>query len=229
MSARRGSLRKLRRDELLEIAVEQSRELDELHAQVGPAQDETPGTPDTASLETELEHARRKKRAHGALRKTVSALITIAAAAVLITTLLLPVLRIYGTSMTPTLQAGEYVVALKTSHFEPGDVVAFKFDNKILVKRVIASAGQWVDIDADGNVSVDGVRLDEPYIAEKSLGNCDISLPYQVPDGRVFVMGDHRSTSIDSRSTALGCVSQEQIVGKALLRVWPLDQFGLVR
>ena len=166
---------------------------------------------------------------HTALKRTLSALVTVAAVAVLVTTLFFPVLRIYGTSMTPTLQSGEFVVALKTSNFKQGDVVAFKFDNKILVKRVIASAGQWVDIDSAGNVSVDGVPLDEPYIDEKSLGDCDISLPYQVPDGKVFVMGDHRSTSIDSRSTALGCVSQEQVVGKALLRVWPLDQFGPVK
>lgn len=225
----RDDLSRLRRAELLEIVVEQGHELDELRGRDVPADADLSSASGTSAFEKELERTRRTKRMHTALKRTLSALVTVAAVAVLVTTLFFPVLRIYGTSMTPTLQSGEFVVALKTSNFKQGDVVAFKFDNKILVKRVIASAGQWVDIDSAGNVSVDGVPLDEPYIDEKSLGDCDISLPYQVPDGKVFVMGDHRSTSIDSRSTALGCVSQEQVVGKALLRVWPLDQFGPVK
>ena len=155
-------------------------------------------------------------------------LITVAAAAVLVATLLLPVLRIYGTSMTPTLDNGQIVVSVKTGELEPGDVVAFYYNNKILIKRVICGSGDWVDIQQDGTVLVNGQVLDEPYLTEKALGTCDIELPYQVPDGRVFVMGDHRETSVDSRSTSVGCVAQEQIVGRIFFRVWPLNEFGFV-
>lgn len=130
--------------------------------------------------------------------------------------------------MSPTLQDGEVVFSVKTSDFEPGDVISFYYNNKILVKRVIARPGEWVDIDKDGNVFVNNVPLNEPYLADKAFGDCNIELPYQVPDGKFFVMGDHRSTSVDSRSTAVGCVAQEQIVGKILFRVWPLNCFGPV-
>ena len=130
--------------------------------------------------------------------------------------------------MSPTLQDGEIIFSIKTSDFEPGDVISFYYNNKILVKRVIARPGEWVDIDKDGNVFVNNVPLNEPYLADKAFGDCNIELPYQVPDGKFFVMGDHRSTSVDSRSTAVGCVAQEQIVGKILFRVWPLNCFGPV-
>ncbi len=155
-------------------------------------------------------------------------LITVAAIAVLVATLLLPVLRIYGNSMTPTLQDGEIIFSLKTSDFEQGDIVAFYYNNKILVKRVIAGPADWVDMDEDGTVYVNGELLDEPYLTERAYGECNIELPYQVPDGRIFVMGDHRSTSVDSRNTAVGCVSQEQIVGLIVFRVWPLTRIGTV-
>ena len=141
----------------------------------------------------------------------------------------MPVLQIYGASMAPTLDEGDIVITVKGSDFAPGDLVAFYMGNKILVKRCIAGPGQWVDIDADGNVYVDGKLLDEPYLTEKALGDCDIKLPYQVPDNRYFCMGDHRSTSVDSRSTTVGCVSDEQIVGKIVFRVWPLPDFGTLR
>lgn len=184
--------------------------------------------PSSEQLAAELNRERYRKRYHSVLRSTIYTLITVAAIAVLAATLWLPVLQIYGNSMTPTLQDGEILFSLKTADFKPGDIVAFYYNNKILVKRVICSAGDWVDITEDGTVYVNGEILEEPYLAEKALGDCNIELPYQVPDGRVFVMGDHRSTSVDSRNTAVGCVADEQIVGKIIFRIWPLKRLGTV-
>ena len=177
----------------------------------------------------ELNRETKKKGFWRALRNTVFALVTVAAIAVLVAVLLLPVLRIYGTSMSPALEEGEYVVSIKGSKFQTGDVMAFYYNNKILVKRVIAVSGEWVEIDENGTVSVNGVQLDEPYVTDAALGECDIEFPYQVPESRIFVMGDHRAVSIDSRSTAIGCVSSEQIVGKIIFRIWPFKDFGPVR
>lgn len=185
--------------------------------------------PTTEQLEGELKRVRYKSRYRSVLRSTIYSLITVAAIAVLIATLWLPVLRVYGNSMTPTLQNGEIIFTVKMSEFEPGDIIAFYYNNKILIKRVIARSGEWVNMDADGNVYVNETLLDEPYLDEKAFGDCNIELPYQVPEGRVFVMGDHRSTSVDSRNSAVGCVAQEQIVGKILFRVWPLEKFGWVK
>ncbi|MDD5931465.1 MAG: signal peptidase I [Oscillospiraceae bacterium] len=182
--------------------------------------------PTSQQLEAELARERYKRRYKRVLRSTIYTLITVAAVAVLVATLWLPVLQIYGSSMTPTLQDGDILLSAKTSDMKPGDIVAFYYNNKILVKRVICGAGDWVNIREDGTVLVNDTVLQEPYLTEKALGECDISLPYQVPDGKIFVMGDHRSTSVDSRSTAVGCVAQEQIVGKIVFRVWPLNQFG---
>lgn len=185
--------------------------------------------PTTEQLEAELKRVRYKSRYRSVLRSTIYSLITVAAIAVLITTLWFPVLRVYGNSMTPTLQNGEIIFTVKVSEFEPGDIISFYYNNKILIKRVIARSGEWVNMDADGNVYVNETLLDEPYLDEKTFGDCNIELPYQVPEGRVFVMGDQRSTSVDSRNSAVGCVAQEQIVGKILFRVWPLEKFGWVK
>ena len=182
--------------------------------------------PTVDQLEQELKRETYRRRYNRVLRSTVYTLITVAAVAVLVATLFLPVLRIYGTSMTPTMTDGDIVVSVKGAEFERGDIIAFWFNNKILVKRVIALPGEWVDIDEEGNVYINEEPLDEPYLTERALGECDITLPYQVPDGRLFVMGDHRSVSADSRSSAVGCVAEEQIVGKLVFGIWPFEHFG---
>ena len=185
--------------------------------------------PTSAQIKEELAHERYKRRYRSVLRSTIYGLMAVAAAAVLIATLVTPVLKIYGSSMTPTMEEGNIVVALKGSDFEQGDIVAFYYNNKILIKRVIAGPGDWVTVDEDGNVYVNNVKLNEPYLTEKSLGDSNITYPYQVPADRWFVMGDHRSTSVDSRNTAVGCVADETIVGRIVWNVWPLDHFGPVK
>ena len=175
-----------------------------------------------------LSEVRYRKAFAGTFRNTLYTLIAVAAAAVLVAVLLLPVMRIYGTSMSPTLNEGNYVLSVKGSSFETGDVIAFYYNNKILVKRVIAKAGEWVDIDEDGTVYVNNVKIDEPYVTDLAFGECDIELPYQVPENRIFVMGDHRDVSVDSRNTTIGCVAEEQIVGKIVFRIWPYSDIGAV-
>lgn len=182
--------------------------------------------PTVAQLTAELNRVKYRSRYRAVLRSTVYTLVVVAAVAVLVSTIWMPVLQIFGASMTPTLNEGDIVVAVKGSRFEPGDLFAFYLGNKILVKRCIAGPGQWVDIDEEGNVSVDGKLLDEPYITEKMLGDCNIEFPYQVPDNRYFCLGDHRATSVDSRHSEIGCVSQEQIVGKIVFRIFPFKGFG---
>jgi signal peptidase I len=185
--------------------------------------------PTAEQLERERNRVRYHRRYNRVLKSTIAILVVVAAMAVLVATLWMPVLRIYGSSMVPTLEDGQIVVAVKSSHFEQGDIVAFYQGNKMLIKRYIAEAANWVNIDEDGNVYVNGEELDEPYIAEKSYGETNIELPYQVPDERYFLIGDNRDVSIDSRNTAVGCVSKEQIVGKVVFRVWPLSDFGPIK
>ena len=185
-----------------------------------------PVLPTVQQLEAELKREKYRGRYWKMLRGTVAVLVVVAATAVLSSNLLLPILRIYGSSMTPTLVNGNIVAAVRNGTYQRGDIIAFYYNNKILVKRVIGKPGEWVDMDENGNVTIDGEPLEEPYLTEKALGECDIELPYQVPEGRYFVMGDHRSVSSDSRSSQVGCVSEEQIVGKLLFRLWPLDEIG---
>ena len=184
--------------------------------------------PSLEQIEEERKRLRYRSRYRRTLKSTIAILVVVAAAAVLVATLWMPVLRIYGSSMVPTLKDGQLVVCVKTTDFRPGDIAAFYHGNKLLIKRYIAGPSEWVNIDEDGNVYINGTELDEPYLAEKAFGETNITLPYQVPDKRYFLMGDNRDVSIDSRNTAVGCVAADQIVGKVVFRVWPLREFGPV-
>ena len=166
--------------------------------------------PTTEELTRELKRVRYNERYGRTIRSTIYILITVAAASILVATLVFPIFRIYGSSMSPTLEEGDIVASLRTAKFEHGDLVAFYYNNRLLVKRVIASGGEWVDIDQDGNVYVYNQLLDEPYVADNTFD---------------FVMGDHRSTSVDSRMKEIGCISDDLIAGKLILRIWPLGQF----
>ena len=221
-------LRKLKRIDLLEMLVEQGKEIEALRKGVTETEYSSVimTSPAAEQLENELRREQYRGNYRKALQNAIYTLITVSAAAVLVATLLLPVLQIYGSSMSPTLADGDIVVSVKETDMNKQDVAAFYYNNKILVKRVIAGAGQWLDIDSQGNVYVDGEELDEPYLPDKALGECDIELPCQVPEGKIFVMGDNRSVSVDSRSTIIGCVSEEQIIGKLVFRIWPLNKFG---
>lgn len=179
-------------------------------------------------IEGELKRLRRKQNSRRIFRQTVFSLLVVAAVAVLAAMLFFPIFRVTGSSMEPTLHPKEIVVCLKSSRFQSGDPVAFYYNNKVLLKRVIGTAGDTIEIDDSGNVFVNGSQLDEPYITKKSLGQCDIDFPYQVPDNRIFVMGDNRETSVDSRTTAVGCIADEYVIGKVFLRVWPLERLGFL-
>ena len=175
-------------------------------------------------LKKELKREIYKRRFRRLLRSTLYALVVVAAVAALVATLLLPVLQIAGTSMAPTLNDGDIVVLAKTDRLKPGELCAFYYSNKILIKRVIAAPGDVIWLEADGTVFLNGVALDEPYLAQKALGECDVDFPYQVPENAFFVMGDQRETSIDSRSSIIGCVPTDHLIGKILFKLWPLKE-----
>lgn len=185
--------------------------------------------PTLEQIETELDRRKRKRKYVTALMGTVWTLVIVAAVAVICANFFLSVMRIQGTSMTPNLEDGEITVALRTTRFDRGDIIAFYFNNKVLLKRVVGMPGDWINIDEDGNVFINDVLLDEPYVTDKALGDHDITFPYQVPESRFFVLGDHREISLDSRSNIIGTIAEEQIIGKVFFRVWPLQDFGLTQ
>ena len=183
--------------------------------------------PTKEQIESERKYYRWKKAYMKALSGTVYVLTIVAAIAVLISTLVLPVLQIEGTSMSPTLTNGDIVLLTKTISFERGDICGFAWNNKLLIKRVIGLPGDWIEMDKDGTVYLNGAPLDEPYANQISYGECDLEFPYQVPQEQYFVLGDMRESSIDSRNTLVGCVENEQILGKVFLRVWPFSSIKL--
>ena len=183
--------------------------------------------PTAETIESEIKREVYKNRYFRILKSTIYSLVVVAAIAVLIATLVLPVLQISGTSMEPTLENGDIVVLFKTADLERGDICGFSYSNKILVKRVIGLPGDVITVNGDGDVTVNGTTLDEPYVSEKGLGECDIELPFTVPENEYFIMGDRRETSIDSRSTVIGCVSKEQVIGKIFMQVWPLKDLAI--
>lgn len=184
--------------------------------------------PTMEQIEAERKRMEYRKQYKKALFGTIYALIIVAAVAVLISSLILPVMQISGSSMDPTLCNGDIIVLIKTKDYKTGDLCSFSWNNRTLIKRIIASAGDWIEIKEDGTVFVNGEELNEPYVLEKSLGECDISFPYQVPEKSYFVMGDKRNVSIDSRSTAIGCVNEDQIVGKVWIRIYPFSNIGSI-
>ena len=215
-NARRNDLKHLNRRELINLICKMN--------ETNPSMD----VPEIEEAEIEQKRLRRREVYRQTFRGTVAVLIVVAAVSVLVATLWMPVLQIYGSSMSPTLEPGQIVVSLKNKHLKTGEIAAFWQGNKLLIKRVIAGPGQWVDIDENGVVTVDGETLDEPYLNELSLGGCDIELPHQVAESHWFFMGDNRETSVDSRTASIGDISEDQIEGQIVFRIWPLKEAGWI-
>ena len=215
-NARRNDLKHLNRRELINLICEMK--------ETNPSMD----VPEIEEAEKEQKRLRRREVYRQTLRGTVAVLIVVAAVSVLVATLWMPVLQIYGSSMSPTLEPGQIVVSLKNKHLKTGEIAAFWQGNKLLIKRVIAGPGQWVVIDENGVVTVEGETLDEPYLNELSLGSCDIELPHQVAESHWFFMGDNRETSVDSRTASIGDISEDQIEGQIVFRIWPLKEAGWI-
>lgn len=214
---RKKTLRHFSRRELVDLVYE----LDKTNATLNES--------DATLIKQERQKLRKRRKYRRTLISTISILIVVSAVSVLVATLWMPVLKIYGSSMSPTLEPGEITVTVKDDELKTGDIVAFWQGNKLLIKRVIAGPGQWVDIHSDGVVTVDGQPIEESYLQDRSIGTCDIALPHQVAESRWFLMGDKRESSLDSRTSTIGDVSKEQIEGKILFRVWPFNKFGTVQ
>lgn len=212
-------LRKLRRSDLVEIICKLEQD-EKFHEDSSPSF--------SVQIEEERKKQERQKEYKRILLHTISMIVVAAALSVLLATRFLPVLQVSGVSMEPALKDGETVILLKQDKCKTGDLIGFYYQNKILLKRVIGKAGDEIDIDQNGTVYVNHQKREENYVKEKALGECDIQFPYQVPDGKLFVMGDCRSLSIDSRNTSIGCVAQEQVVGKVVFRIWPLERMGMI-
>lgn len=211
-------LKDLKRDDLIEV----------IHQLQGELEQEGKDVPFKQEVEKEHNKINQRKEIRTTAKHVVSVLIVVAAISVLLSTMFFPILKVSGVSMEPTLENGQVIVLEKSGKFETGDLIGFYYQNKILLKRVIGQAGDYIDMDASGNVYVNSVKIDEPYIKELALGDCEITFPYQVPDGKIFVLGDNRAKSVDSRSNLIGCVSEEQIVGRVIFRIWPLNSFGFL-
>lgn len=185
--------------------------------------------PKLEELENEIEREKYKLKYKKTLKSTINTLIIVVAISSLLSTLLFPVLKIYGKSMTPTLIEGDIVLCVKKSNFEHGDIIAFYYNNRILIKRVIGVSSDWINIDEEGNVYVNDILLEEPYIEEKSYGETDIEYPYQVPENSYFVLGDSRSSSIDSRNSIVGTIPKENVIGEILIKLWPIKRIGITK